>query len=248
MKNLDLHLRENQKNSELWRKKTILRKIYYQFYKDISEQLLINDHKITAEIGSGIGNIQEVIPHCIRTDIFQSNSVHETQNAYSLSWKDESVCNLILFDAFHHLRYPGMALSEFHRVLIPGGRVVLFEPCMSLLGLLVYGLLHPEPIAFKEKIIWNAPDQWNKNGADDYAAQGNAFRIFIKDDYSEQLTNWTVKKSQRFASISYVLSGGYSKPQMFPDFAYPLLEKVDMLCNALPAIFATRLLIVLEKK
>ena len=248
MRNCDEILAETQKNGEYWAQKPVLRKIYHQFYKTISEHLVFNDQKFTAEIGSGLGNIKEVIPHCIKTDIFKSHAIDEAQNAYRLSWKDESLCNLILFDVFHHLRYPGIALNEFQRVLMPGGRVIIFEPCVSLLGILVYGLLHKEPLALKDQIHWYSPETWDKNGADDYAAQGNASRVFLKQDFSEHLAKWSIKKTARFSAISYVLSGGYSKPQIYPDIAYPIFKCIDKICNILPSIFATRLLVVLEKK
>jgi hypothetical protein len=44
-----------------------------------------------------------------------------------------------------------------------------------------------------------------------------------------------------------VASGGYSKPQLYPDKAFLLMRLVDRMCDYLPGIFATRLLVVLEK-
>jgi SAM-dependent methyltransferase len=40
----------------------------------------------------------------------------------------ESVDRVVCFDAFHHVPNPEEVLGEFHRVLRPGGRVVLAEP------------------------------------------------------------------------------------------------------------------------
>ena len=65
----------------------------------------------------------------------------------ALTFADESVANLILFDVWHHLEYPGTALAEFQRVLAKGGRLVIFDPAMGLLGRAVYGLCHHEPLA-----------------------------------------------------------------------------------------------------
>ena len=67
------------------------------------------------ELGSGIGNIKEVIPKCLCTDLFPNPWLDYVENAYALSFGSASVSNLILFDVFHHLKYPGTALQEFHR-------------------------------------------------------------------------------------------------------------------------------------
>jgi ubiquinone/menaquinone biosynthesis C-methylase UbiE len=67
---------------------------------------------------------------------------------------DSSVFNLILLDVFHHLTYPGTALKEFHRVLRVNGRVTILEPAMSLLGKLVYGLFHYQPLGLLKPVSW----------------------------------------------------------------------------------------------
>ena len=55
------------------------------------------------ELGSGIGNIKEVIPTCMRTDLFQNPWLDRVENVYDLSFESASVSDLILFDVFHHL-------------------------------------------------------------------------------------------------------------------------------------------------
>lgn len=198
------------------------------------------------ELGSGVADIRHIIPDCIRTDIFPNPWIDQTENAYALSFADHSIANLILFDVFHHLQYPGTALKEFHRVLNHCGRVILFEPCVSLLGLIVYGALHPEPLALKQPIQWEAPPVWQPDQIDYYAAQGNASRIFLGRRRNWDLSGFSIVKVQRLSAISYVASGGYSKPQMYPDSWMPLMHNIDHFCDGLPWLFATRLLIVLE--
>ena len=153
-----------------------------------------------------------------------------------------------MFDVFHHLRYPGTALAEVFRVCAPGGRLIIFEPCVSLLGRLVYGPLHAEPLALNEEITWQAPDGWSSEDVDYYAAQGNAGRVFLGNEHQELLKPWKIVHSQRLSAISYVATGGYSMPRLYPDFAYPLMRGMDSLLDYLPRLFATRLLVVLEKK
>ena len=55
---------------------------------------------------------------------------------------------------FHHLEFPGTVLKEFKRVLTQGGRIIIFEPAVSLLGSLIYGVFHHEPTILMKKIKW----------------------------------------------------------------------------------------------
>ena len=247
MATVDQHYREIQRNLTPWQKKPVLRQIYREFHETIAQHLPGSRAGCVVELGSGVANINEVIPGCIRTDLFPNPWIDHVENAYDLSFADISVSCLILFDVFHHLRYPGSALKEFNRVLLPGGRVLIFEPCMSPLGLLIYGLLHEEPLALKQAISWNAPDGWSPTNVDYYAAQGNATRVFLRREIDVANSGWRVVSIERLSAISYVASGGYSKPQIYSDGLLPMIRCIDKACDRLPRIFATRLLVVLEK-
>jgi SAM-dependent methyltransferase len=248
MMNINQHNDEIQKNLAYWQTKPILRKIYREFYQLIAAELADLDEKKIVEIGSGVGSIKEVIPDCLRTDLFPNPWLDQVENIYALSFNNEAVSNLILFDVFHHLRYPGTALKECWRVLAPHGRIIIFEPGLSLLGFVVYGLFHPEPIAITRPITWFAPENWSSNKADYYAAQGNASRIFFHKKYRSFLKEWKLVKYKRITALAYVASGGYSKKQMYPDRFYPVIKFIEKIVGVFPFIFATRLLIVLEKR
>jgi SAM-dependent methyltransferase len=247
METIDRHQQEILLNKQRWESKPILRKIYADFHSRIAAQLPENLDGLIVELGSGVADITRTIPDCLRTDLFPNPWIDQTENAYSLSFEDGSAAALILFDVFHHLRYPGRALREFHRVLQPAGRVIIFDPGMSWLGRIVFGPLHPEPLAFKDPIVWEPAADWSPEEIDYYAAQANAHRIFLEREVDLSRSGWKVLKVARYADISYVLSGGYSKPQLYPDRAYPLLKAVDRAADRLPGVFATRLLVVLQK-
>jgi SAM-dependent methyltransferase len=244
---ITLHQDYIQKNSEHWNRKPLLRTLYGDFYRLIAKNLSNLPESKIVELGSGLGNIHDVIPNCVRTDLFPNPWIDQIENVYQLSFGDESISDIILTDVFHHLKYPGAALKEFLRVLRSNGRVIMLEPCISALGLLVYGMLHEEPIAFMKAIDWDAPEGWSPDQIDYYAAQGNASRIFLGKRFHQQLINWKNVKTIRLSAIAYAASGGFSKPQLYPTSALPLIRKLEKVLDLFPTLFATRLLVILQK-
>ena len=244
---LEQHNTEIRENRDAFLRKAILGKIYTEFHTLIRDHLSGLEGE-TLELGSGIGLIKKTIPQCICSDVFANPGIDRFENAYHLTCEDESVSNLILIDVFHHLRYPGDALDEWKRGLRKGGHVILFEPCMSLLGKIIYGCFHHEPIAIKDPITWHAESPENTDEIDYYAAQSNAYRVFLKREHPEIEKEWEITKCERYAFLSYVASGGFSKPQLYPTSWYSSIRRVDRLLDSLPALFATRMLVVLKRR
>lgn len=242
-----LHRELIEKNYKLWNRKPLLHRVYVELYKIMAtHRSNLNEGKVV-ELGSGMGSIHEVIPDCIRTDLFHYPWIDQVENAYQLTFETNTLSNLLMVDVFHHLRYPGTALNEFLRVLKPGGRLILMEPGLSALGYLVYGPLHAEPIGKARQIQWLAPQGWSSNDIDYYSAQGNSTRIFVQKHFADKLQGWKTVKVQPIAALAYAASGGYSGPQLYPTLTYPLIKSLEKLMQPFPALFATRLLVVLEK-
>ena len=51
---------------------------------------------------------------------------------------------------------------------------------------------------------------------------------------------------ERIGAWAYALTGGYSKPQLYPASFYPIMTGVDRLAEILPRVTALRALIVLR--
>jgi len=232
---------------ENWAKKSALRTVYGGFYRLIKENLSQLSSGATIELGSGIGAIKDVIPDCVTTDMFSTPWNDKVENAYTLSFSDSSLSNIILVDVFHHLEYPGTALKEFYRVLRPGGKVLLFEPCLSVLGLFVFGVIHHEPVNLMAEISWEAPQLESLDSPKFYAAQGNATRIFLGNGFKTRLGLWSRMNVIRLSALSYLASGGYRKPQLVPDKALPVVKRLEALFDIFPSLFATRMLVMLTK-
>ncbi len=241
--NIEIH-----QNLEFWKKKPVLQKIYQHFYALIKDHIQFKIEGKIVELGSGIGNLKSAVPGAVCTDLFNNPWIDQVENAYQLSFNNEEVSNLILFDVFHHLKYPGNAFGEFHRVLKRKGRIIIFEPTVSLTGLIAYGVLHHEPLALFKKVEWKAPEETDAADATYYAAQSNAWKLLRKRNVSKYLSGWNIVTRKQISSISYILSGGYSKPQLYPDAFFGFFSFFDNILKYCPPLFATRLLVVLEKE
>lgn len=243
---LSQHADEIRLNIERWNAKPSLRACYEAFYSRIVANFNTAISGLDVEIGAGIGNFKKFYPDVISTDVFPHPWVDQVEDAYSLSFADGSVRNLVLFDVFHHLRHPGRALEEFRRVLAPGGRVLIFEPDMGLLPRLVYGLGHHEPLGLDKTIQWTT-DTDGTGESDYYAAQGNAYRIFVKGEHRSDLRGWASISVTRLAEWSYLLTGGFSGPSLCPAPLLPLYRVVDRVLGLLPSVFSSRVFIVMTK-
>ena len=240
--NVEIH--ENQRH---WERKPLLREVYAGFYRKIARRLEGRPAGPVVECGSGIGNLKSVIPEALATDLFPNPWIDRTENVFALSFADNSVAALILFDVFHHLEYPGTALAEMHRVLKPGGRLVLFEPAAGLLGRIILGLFHHEPLALSAAIEWTAPPGWVPHAVPYYAAQGNAWRLFRRGECAGRLSGWQLRETKCYPALTWLLCGGFRGPQLCPRFALPLVRLIERVLALVPGLTASRMLVILEK-
>ena len=240
------HSVEIEQNRKYWRQKPLLQQVYQRFYASIAGRL-VGGSKL--ELGSGIGQIKEFIPDCITSDLFHNPGVDRLESAYTLSFADVSLNNIILFDVWHHLEYPGSALAEMWRVLAPGGRVVIFDPAMGIIPRMVYGLFHHEPLGFGQPIHWQPPHDLDLNNAPYFAAQARAWRVFYRQEGTAYLADWNILECSTWSDFAYLGSGGFSKPAMYPPACLRWIESIDRCLTWISRpVFAGRMLIVLEKR
>jgi SAM-dependent methyltransferase len=238
--NVEQHQIEILKNKHAWESKRLLRSIYESFYYQITGLINTAVPGKIVELGSGVGNLKSALPQAICTDLFPNPWIDAVCSAYAMPFENGSVSHLVLFDVFHHLERPNAFFKEARRVLNPEGRVIIFEPYISASSRMVYGLFHHEPIA------WNAPILHADDPPSDdryYAAQGNATRLFFMLESGQWLKGWKVFHKRPIVSFSYLFSGGYSKPAMYPEAALPMMQKIDSILVRWPSLFAARCLI-----
>jgi len=240
---LTRHLWEIQHNLDAWQDKPLLRQIYAAFYERIVVLLDLRLPGRIVEIGSGVGNLKSHLPQAITTDLFPNPWLDLACDGYELPFLEGSLSHLILFDVFHHLRAPNAFLREARRVLTEGGRLILFEPYISWFSFPVYGLLHHEPIA------WRAPINLTEalpRPRDYYAAQGNTTRLFFRREKPAWPAGWEVFHAEAFASFSYLLSGGFSKPALYPAVCLKCLQVLDRQLSRWPKLFGARCVVGLS--
>ena len=234
------HQLEIQRNRQVWETKPLLRAIYASFYQRIG---CLIDPAIPGrivEVGSGIGNLKPHLAGAISTDILFNPWLDAVCDAHEMPFGNHTVSHLILFDVFHHLRAPKCFLKEARRVLSSGGKLILFEPFISWFSYAVYGLFHSEPVA------WRAAIDLSESSARPrgyYAAQGNATRLLFRHEYDTILEGWSLFHAEAFASFSYLLSGGFSKPSFYPARWLPFLQRLDARLSRWPGLFGARCLV-----
>ena len=226
-----------------WRDKPALREIYRSFYSWIRSVIAPDVRGAIVEIGSGIASLRDELPLAIASDIEINERLDLACDAYDLPLKDGSISHLILFDVFHHLQAPYAFLTAARRALVPAGRLILFEPYMSALSWPVYGLFHPEPIGWREEIM-NA-ESLPRHARSYYAGQGAATRLFFRRLFAKR--GWKVEYAKALCSTEYLLSGGFSGPQILPSALLLRLRSADAFLSRWPSLFGTRCLVVLER-
>lgn len=245
---LEQHNEEIRENLHHWERKPELRRIYAGFYHEIA-RCLEGVAGPVLECGSGIGNLKSVLPAAITSDLFPNPWLDRRENIYALNFPDASLGAVVLFDVFHHLEYPGTALAELARVLRPGGRLVIFEPSMGLLGRLVLGLFHHEPLALGAPIAWQAPPGWQPERCGYYAAQGNAWRLFAHGEADPRLKEqWRMLDRAYFPAVPWLLCGGFRGPRLLRGPVEPVALAIERLLALAPRFFSSRILIHLERR
>lgn len=243
MKKIEQHQEEIQSNWRSWQRKPLLQSIYNSFYERILLWIDPMAPGNIVEVGSGIGNLKSRIKTSICTDLFPNPWLDLVCDGYELPFAAGSVSHLLLFDVFHHLENPGAFLESARRVMTANGRMILFEPYISAFSHAVYGMMHPEPVSMRKPIfsglVASKPRAY-------YAAQGNATRIFFRREHPKLWRNWHLMHAEAFSTLSYFLSGGYSRPALFPARWLGMMQRLDRRLSRFPRVFAGRCLVVLE--
>ena len=242
------HQKINIINKRTYQNKKLIKLIYQDYYRIIKKYIYKNKSYKILELGSGSGNIKEIIEQCVTSDQFKSNNIDRIENIYKINFKSNSISNIILIDVFHHLRFPALALREINRVLSKNGRVIMLEPAMGLIPRIIYKIFHYESNGFNLKINWNKIPKKIPPSKQYFAAQSMPWRAFFLKELSLQ-QEYKIKLITPFSDFAFLLSGGYSYKALYPKILYPFIKLIDKTLTTISIkIFSARMLIILKKK
>ena len=228
-----------------WKRKPVLRELYFGWYKQITEQLT---EGITLELGGGTGNLKEFSPNVFCTDIVKVPWLDAVVDAQSLPFKKNSLDNVVLFDVLHHIENPRLFFNEAVRTLKPGGRVVIVDPYISLASWFIYKYLHPEPVDFSQNPLEILPRSDTREPFDSNQAIANLlFEKYIKE-FEELFTELKLVHKRYMSYIVYPLSGGFEHRSLIPDWLVTPLLKMENCLDFFGRFLAFRVLLVLEKR
>jgi len=111
----------------------------------------------------------------------------------------------------------------------------------------VLGLFHHEPLGVSRPITWFPPKGWDPRIIRYFSAQANAWRIFVRGEFADQLAGLRVREVVSYPALTWLLTGGFRGPQLYPAFAIGLVRGLDRLLSPFARVFASRMLVVLEK-
>ncbi len=191
--------------------KPFLRKLYVSYYREFValERSLAASGMAGAsiELGAGGGFLKELLPDLIATDVHKYDWTDRVENAYRLSFADESLKAIYMTAVLHHLGQPRAFFREALRTLKPGGVIAMMEPHMSTFGRLFFQYLHHEP-AETESATWEFPQTGPLSDAN--AALPYLLFDRDRDQFLEEFPQLQLRTRRYHTFLLYGLSGGVS--------------------------------------
>jgi len=236
--NLDDPLITTQR-SKILKQKFFLKKIYIDFYKDLSTSLSSENRKgKIVELGSGGGFIKKIIPNTTTSDILKLVKVDMQFSALKMPFKSTSVNAFVMIDVFHHINDIELFLKEAERCLKIGGQIIMIEPANTFFGGFIYKYFHHE--AFIPKGRWIFSSSGPLSGAN----AALPWIVFFRDrkKFEKKYPNLKIIKTKTHTPIKYILSGGFSYRQLLPNTFYSsvnFIEKILSPFNAQIGLFYT---------
>ncbi len=229
----------------VWDSKPVLRAVYGDYYRRIAAWCRPG---LTLEVGAGSGNLKEILPEVVSSDIVACPWLDAVVDAQALPFADGSLANIVGVDVLHHVQLPRQFLSEARRVLAGGGRVVLVEPAITPVSWAMFKLGHPEPIDMGADPLSDGARDPDKHPMDSNQAIPTLLAGRYRRRLEHDLPGLKVAHVERLSLFAYPLSGGFRPWNLLPEkLVAPVLRLEEHLAPALARVMGFRLLLVLQR-
>ncbi len=212
-------------HQKIIKEKYFLRKLYEEWYTVFTSSISALPSGKIIELGSGGGFLKEFIPSVLCTDILELPSNDLTFSALEMPFADNEISAIFMIDTFHHIPDSKLFLAEVNRVLKKGGMLIMIEPANSMWGRFIYKNFHHEP--FEPTGNWKIPPSGPMSGAN-----GALPWIVFERDFGEFKRSFPLLRLEKIkyhTPFMYLISGGVSFKQVFPNFSYAIFRWIDKL-------------------
>ncbi len=223
--------------------KPFLKKIYNEWYKDISEALPDGQGHVL-EIGSGAGDLSERMP-LITSDTFFCPNIQVALDGQHLPFLGGGLRGIVLVNVLHHLPKVRLFFKEATRCVAPGGVIIMVEPWVTNWSRIVYRWLHSEPFDPKMK-TWEFASSGPLSGANG-ALPWIVFER-DRDRFEEEFPEWRVREIKLGMPFRYLASGGISMRNLMPGWSYGLWSAFENFLHPIMDKLAMFAFIVLVRK
>ncbi len=212
-------------HKEIIKNKKFLFQLYKDWYSVFTNEIKGLPNDTVIELGSGGGFLKEIEPKIICTDVLDLPTNDMTFSALDMPFEKDSVGGIFMIDTMHHIPDSEKFLQEVDRVLMKNGKMILIEPANSIWGRFIYKNFHHEP--FNPKGDWHIPIEGPLSGANGALP----WIVFMRDKemFSKKFPNLKIESIEHTNPILYLLSGGVSRRQIFPNFTYNFIKFFDKL-------------------
>jgi len=214
-------------HAEIIQKKPFLRRLYIDFYKELTKATTDPEKKVLVELGSGGGFIKEVIGSVITSDILELPNVDKVFSVFDMPFEETSVDAFFMIDVLHHVTDPRAFFSEALRCLKVGGKIVMIEPANTLWGSFIYKNFHHE--------LFDLQAQWSLEEIGPVSHGNGAIPWIIfsrdRDIFESEFPSLRIVRMRNHTPLRYLLSGGLKLRQLVPSFSYPFVKAVEYLLS-----------------
>jgi len=230
-------------HAALLRSSPFLNRLYRANYRRFRDALRGAPAGPVLEVGSGAGFLGEVVPGVITTDVVPAPGVARVMSAGKIEMPDASLAGIVMLNVFHHLSDPGAFLREAHRVLLPGGRLVMIEPAHTPLWSRLYRAFSPE------RYDANADWGFAAGGRLSSANVPQAWIVFVRDRarFEREHSGWRILSVRRHTAFLFLLAGGFRYRGLAPGWSFPLFAGVELLLGPAMPLVAGQMTVTLEK-